>query len=173
MNDTNQETHEGVTLEFMSGSAQACIRALRNLESTANMLEKYAPEIFPEVNEQGQKHFGRVMMESAAEAIRAAWQQAIKEAETIGKAPLIYPREMTETIWEILGTPNFRAAQIVHIFRAGGAEIPRKAEAEQAYYIHWALKHAIVHGDKWRDEAEKDISAAIEKVRSAEAGATA
>jgi len=40
------------------------------LEQTAVMLETYAPQIFPEVNEQGQKDFGRVVMESAAESIR-------------------------------------------------------------------------------------------------------
>ncbi len=45
------------------------------------MLETYAPEIFPEVNEAGQMHFGRVMMESAAETIREAWAQAIGEVE--------------------------------------------------------------------------------------------
>jgi hypothetical protein len=39
------------------------------------MLEKHAPEIFPEVNDKGQVHFCRAMMEAAAEAIRNAWQE--------------------------------------------------------------------------------------------------
>lgn len=73
-----------VTPEFMTGSAQACIRALRRLEQTAIMLETYAPEIFPEVNERGQIHFGRAMMEAAAGTIRHAWKAAIGEAEKIG-----------------------------------------------------------------------------------------
>ena len=68
-----------VDYDFMNRSAKAAIRALRGLEQTAIMLETYAPEIFPEVNEQGQVHFGRAMMESAAEAIRAAWTSAIAE----------------------------------------------------------------------------------------------
>jgi hypothetical protein len=74
----------GVTFAFMAASAKAAIRALRDLEQTAIMLEKWAPEVFPETNEVNgviQKHFGRVMMESAAEAIRQAWAGAIAEIE--------------------------------------------------------------------------------------------
>ena len=46
--------------------------AFEELSLTAIMLETWAPECFPEVNEKGQKHFARVMMESAADAINAA-----------------------------------------------------------------------------------------------------
>lgn len=38
------------------------------------MLEKWAPDVFPEVDKHGRKHFGRIMMESAAETIRDAWR---------------------------------------------------------------------------------------------------
>lgn len=69
-----------VSEKFDRDSAQACIRALRGLEQTAIMLEKWAPECFPEINEQGQKHFARVMMESAAEEIRKAWADAVGDA---------------------------------------------------------------------------------------------
>ena len=41
------------------------------LAQTATMLETWAPECFPEVNEHGQVHFVRAMMESAAKTIRA------------------------------------------------------------------------------------------------------
>lgn len=77
---------EGVTPEFMDASARSAIRALRGLQSTVDMLEKWAPEIFPEVsvvNGVEQKHFGRIMMESAAQAIRDSWVQAIREVERI------------------------------------------------------------------------------------------
>lgn len=69
-----------VTPAFETASARACIRALRELEQTAIMLEKWGPEAFP-ANEQGQVHFGRAMTDSAAEAIRAAWKTAIQEVE--------------------------------------------------------------------------------------------
>lgn len=75
------EAQMTVTEKFKDDSARAAISALRGLEQTAIMLERWAPDVFPEVNEQGQKHFGRVMMESAAQAIREAWAQAVKGAE--------------------------------------------------------------------------------------------
>lgn len=95
-----------VTPEFKEASARAAIRALRELEQTAIMLETYAPEVFPEINEQGQKHFGRVMMESAAEAIRGAWAKAIKEAENFPDDPanLIEQRgKVRQALLEICG----------------------------------------------------------------------
>ncbi len=73
---------DGVTLQFIDKSARAAIKALRELEQTAIGLETYAPEIFPEINEQGQKHFGRVLMEASAESIRDAWAQAIAEVQS-------------------------------------------------------------------------------------------
>lgn len=76
-----------VTPEFKEASTRAAIRGLRGLEQTAIMLETWAPDIFPEINEQGQKHFGRVMMESAAEAIRDAWKGAVVEIEQFPDDP--------------------------------------------------------------------------------------
>jgi hypothetical protein len=70
-----------VTEKFKNDSARAAIRALRGLEPTAIMLETWSPDIFPEINDQGQKHFGRIMMEAAASAIRYSWSQAIKDCE--------------------------------------------------------------------------------------------
>ena len=68
------------TPEFQEASTRSAIRALRGLEQTAIMLEKWGPEAFPE-NEQGQVHFGRAMTDSAAQAIREAWKAAIVEVE--------------------------------------------------------------------------------------------
>lgn len=73
-----------VTPEFKEASTRAAIRGLRGLEQTAIMLETYAPEIFPETTEVNgvvQKHFGRVMMECAAKAIRDAFIGAVVEVE--------------------------------------------------------------------------------------------
>jgi hypothetical protein len=85
-----------VTEQFKDDSARAAIRALRRLEQTAVMLETYAPEIFPNINEQGQKDFGRVMMESAAQAIRDSWADAIKDVENAKRAREISENEPTE-----------------------------------------------------------------------------
>ena len=75
-----------VTEQFKEDSARAAIRALRGLEQTARMLETYAPDLYPEVDEHGRKHFGRVLMESAAQAIRDAWTDAIKDVENAERA---------------------------------------------------------------------------------------
>ena len=66
--------------DFAEASTRAAIRALRGLEQTAVMLEKWGPEAFP-ANEQGQIHFGRAITDSAAQAIRDAWTAAIVEVE--------------------------------------------------------------------------------------------
>ncbi len=70
------------------------------------MLETYAPDIFPEINEQGQKHFGRIMMEAAAQAIRDAWKSAIVEIEDFPADPanLIEQRgKLRQALLEITG----------------------------------------------------------------------
>lgn len=96
-----------ITPEFKEASTRAAIRGLRGLEQTAIMLETYAPEIFPETSEVNgvtQKHFGRVMMESAAEAIRDAWKGAIIEIEHFPDDPanLIEQRgKLRQTLLEI------------------------------------------------------------------------
>lgn len=75
-----RQSREEVTLEFIDKSAKAAIKALRGLEQTAIMLETYAPELFPETTEVNgviQKHFGRVIMESAAQSIRESWAEAV------------------------------------------------------------------------------------------------
>lgn len=79
-----------VTDEFKEASTRAAIRGLRGLEQTAIMLETYAPEIFPETTEVNgvvQKHFGRVMMECAAKAIRDAFIGAVVEVERFPDDP--------------------------------------------------------------------------------------
>ena len=72
-----------VDQEFVERASRAAIKALRGLEQTAIMLETYAPEVFPDVNEQGQIHFGRALMESAAKSIRQAWADAIAEVSAM------------------------------------------------------------------------------------------
>jgi hypothetical protein len=62
----------------------------------------------------------------------------------------------------ILGIPNFQAGPIAHRFRAGGADIPRKAEAEQAFVLRKMLNLYLQHGAKWRDEFVRELDLAGE-----------
>lgn len=54
---------------------------------------------------------------------------------------------MTPDIEAALGLICFQAAPFAHAFRAAGANIPRKAEAEQAYVIFRLLKEVLRLGD--------------------------
>lgn len=75
-----------VTEEFLDRSARCAIKALMSLEATAKMLETWGPECGPESfgppNELGQVHFGQALMSAAAESIREAFANAIKQIET-------------------------------------------------------------------------------------------
>ena len=62
----------GIDVPALIAERDALRAALDMIAQTAVMFETWAPECFPEVNAQGQKHFARVMMESGAESIRNA-----------------------------------------------------------------------------------------------------
>lgn len=73
---------------------------------------------------------------------------------------MIFPSEMTTELEHILGRPNFVCGPIAHIFQAAGADIPRKAEAEQAFVLHWMVKLYLTHGDDWREHCEQELKEA-------------
>lgn len=55
----------------------------------------------------------------------------------------------------ILGRPNFWCGPIAHQLVKLGHKIERKAEAEQAYVLHWLLGLHELHGERFRVEANK------------------
>lgn len=61
-----------------------------------------------------------------------------------------------ETRW-ILGRPCFSLIGIANDLRAGGFEIKRKAEDEQAACLYWMLCMYENHGPKWREVAERQL----------------
>ena len=73
---------------------------------------------------------------------------------------MVFPSEMTPELRDILGRPNFVCAPIAHIFQAAGADIPRKAEAEQAFVLHWMVKLYLAHGDDWQEQGERELKEA-------------
>lgn len=80
-----------------------------------------------------------------------------------------YPAELTPELSEVLGMPMWETGPLAHAFRAAGRDIPRKAEAEQAFVLHWLTGLALQHGAKWRsvaaDEIEKMAEAAGKPIR--------
>ena len=84
-----------------------------------------------------------------------------------------YPTELTPDLIEILGRPNFACGEIAHAMRAGGQDIPRKAEGEQAAVIHWMLGFYLEHGPDWRMAAGNALNEIIVKANAASVAASA
>jgi hypothetical protein len=77
------------------------------------------------------------------------------------------PPALDADLAEILGTPNHHAALFAHAFRASGVAIPRKAEAEQAFILHWLLGLWFEHGAGWQLAACAAMRAAQWEVKGA------
>jgi len=77
---------------------------------------------------------------------------------------LAYPSEMTPELRHVLGMMCFQLARFAHLFRSVGADIKSRAEDEQAYCLHWLIKHVLAHGAEWADYAEADLAAARAKI---------
>jgi hypothetical protein len=117
--------------------------ALKELERTSSMLKEYAPEVFPKVNEFGQIHFGRAMMESAAESIDTSLAQfrqfeSLEADYAVNLGREAYEAYCRHTGWKSLAT---------------GAELPQwtvlKDEIKQAWMVSaaWVVGRVLrIHG---------------------------
>ena len=58
---------------------------------------------------------------------------------------------------EILGRPNFACASVAKLLISAGLyeDKAKKAEYEQAVFIHWASNLLREHGDNWKKEAAR------------------
>lgn len=68
-----------------------------------------------------------------------------------------YPEVITPELRDVLGTLCFRLSPIAENFRSCGENIPRQAEAEQAFVLHWLIGLALKHGPDWRAVAARHI----------------
>lgn len=80
--------------------------------------------------------------------------------------------EISELAWNgevefILGRPCFMFIREAQLFRSLGYDIPKKAEAEQAFFIHRWLNFYLQHGAAWRDVANADIREHIQRAKVA------
>lgn len=85
-----------------------------------------------------------------------------------------FPEDLPPALAEILGMPNFTAGPIAHAFVAAGLWAPpegrHKAEAEQAFVLHWLVGLYLEHGDDWRPIAGvriRDVLAIVKDRRDA------
>ncbi|MBL4664293.1 MAG: hypothetical protein JKY22_12250 [Flavobacteriaceae bacterium] len=67
----------------------------------------------------------------------------------------------------ILGRPNFACANVAKILIASNVyeDKEKKAEYEQAVYIHWASGLLIKHGKNWREEGDKILNEEVKKLQ--------
>jgi hypothetical protein len=68
-----------------------------------------------------------------------------------------YPHELTDDLRDILSMMMWTTGPMAHALRAGGQEIKRKAEEEQAEVMHWLIGLALEHGSDWRVKASERI----------------
>ena len=66
----------------------------------------------------------------------------------------------------ILGRPSFTLIHEAQLFRSLGYDIPKRAESEQAFFIHRWLGLYFKHGAEWRDKATEDMRDHVEKSRA-------
>lgn len=77
---------------------------------------------------------------------------------------MIVPDELNDDLAEILGRPNFACGQLAHLMvKVGDADIPRKAEAEQAAVIFKLLGFYAERGTEWRAAAGEWIDDMIKR----------
>jgi hypothetical protein len=77
-----------------------------------------------------------------------------------------FPNTLTPELEHALGFMNFRTGPIADLLRAGGKEIPRKTEAEQAHVLHWFVCLALEHGDAWPDKVDERLKQIVADVKA-------
>jgi len=68
-----------------------------------------------------------------------------------------WPDELTPDLADILGRQCFTFIKFAQVYRAAGFDIPTRAEAEQAFFLHRFLGHWFRHGGGWLAAAEADL----------------
>ncbi|BAK83941.1 hypothetical protein GLX_15290 [Komagataeibacter medellinensis NBRC 3288] len=107
-----------------------------------------APSVWkPRVSATSSKHLPCRDITPLVRRIDMAAQVTVRDMEIARLKENALPDEMTPDIEAALGLICFQAAPYANAFRAAGAKIPHKAEAEQAYVIFKLLKGVLKLGD--------------------------
>lgn len=94
-----------------------------------------------------------------------AWNQLPADQQYRGTVKI---PPLNEDVEWILGRPNFACHDIANLHRRHGIDIKRKAEAEQAFVIHWLLGLYLVFGSEFRDAAARELDRMAEDIRQRE-----
>lgn len=89
---------------------------------------------------------------------RYAW----KEANTQSNDYVLYPKQLTEAIKTALSYMCFDLIKAAQVYRDLGYEIPKKAEEEQAFFLHRFILLAIEHGNDFIKVFNEQTHALVE-----------
>jgi hypothetical protein len=78
-----------------------------------------------------------------------------------------WPNELTPSLQDVLGRQCFMFIHLSQMFRLAGFDIPKRAEDEQAFFLHRFLGHWFAHGEDWRDAANADLKQVADRARTA------
>ncbi|WP_221971543.1 hypothetical protein [Rhizobium leguminosarum] len=98
-----------------------------------------------------------MLEESFACHRQACGETKVLAAELEARNELIFPRELTDDLRDVLSMMMWNTGPIAHALRAGGADIPTKAELEQAHVLHWLTLLVLEHGSAWREKGEEKL----------------
>jgi len=79
-----------------------------------------------------------------------------------------YPATLTDDLRDVLSTMLWTSGQIAQCLRAGGEQIPTKAEDEQAHVLHWLTTLVLEHGPEWRGKAADRIQSIQAALKTSE-----
>ena len=74
------------------------------------------------------------------------WQSAMKKISSKDFDFALYPKQLTEDTKTALSYMCFDLIKVAQVYRDLGYEIPKKAEEEQAFFLHRFLLLAIEYG---------------------------
>lgn len=77
----------------------------------------------------------------------------------------IWPSELTSELREILGTMCFQVIDMARLYREVGRDIPKRAEDEQAFFLHRFLTHWFEREPDWRSGFANEIRPMIEEAK--------
>lgn len=78
----------------------------------------------------------------------------------------LYPVNSTDAIKKALGYMCFDLIAVAEVYRGLGFEIPRKAEEEQAFFLHRFIILALEHGDNFISVFNAETKALVDQKNS-------
>jgi hypothetical protein len=141
-----------------SDIGDALVRTAKdNARTVSSMVEKIVAEWLRENAYLPSTSVGTAPYYTAAVGVNPALTNPTETSMQI-------PDDLDDELLDILGRPNFAGGPIARVMRADGADIPHKAEREQAHVLFKLLGFYAAHGVDWRKHAGEWIGEMQERI---------